>query len=117
MKKLLSIILFSLFALPVFSQNAVSDADEFDALQDLWNSTSGSSWTTKTGWPREGNWLRGTTAATMDGWYGIVVTNGDITEITLNSNNLSGTIPSSISKLTKLKVLNLSSNKLTGQIP
>ncbi|GJP78364.1 hypothetical protein CLOP_g8675 [Closterium sp. NIES-67] len=42
---------------------------------------------------------------------------GMITEISLNYNSLSGSLPASIGKLWKLRILELNTNNLTGSIP
>ncbi|MBS1506688.1 MAG: hypothetical protein JSS79_08585, partial [Bacteroidetes bacterium] len=97
--------------------NVVPDDQEFQALKALYDSLGGSAWTTKTNWPAAGNWPATATASQMGTWYGITVTNGDVTTITLNPNNLTGKIPSIISNLKALKGLNLGNNKLSGSIP
>src|SRR5688572_21659206 len=90
--------------------NLVPDSVEFQALKDLYTSTAGASWNNKTNWPT--TWPATATAAQMDLWFGILVSNGDITEISLYSNNLTGPLPASIGNLTALKSLTLHSNKL-----
>lgn len=101
----------------VFDEGLVPDAIEFAALKDLYDSLAGSGWTNKSGWPAAGSWPSSATATEMDAWLGIVVTGGDITEINLSSNNLTGKIPASIGNLAKLKNLYLLTNKLSGRIP
>jgi uncharacterized delta-60 repeat protein len=86
----------------------VPDA-EFFALIDLYNSTNGTGWTNKT------NWLS-TTVSECD-WFGVTCSDNHVWQIDLRNNNLSGTIPSSISALTSLYELFLSNNQLTGTIP
>ncbi len=81
---------------------------EYDALVALYNSTNGGSWTDNT------NWLVG---HEVDTWFGVNVVNGHVSEVNLNSNNLVGTIPSSISALSELVGLRLYDNSLTGSIP
>lgn len=85
----------------------VSEAEK-QALIDLYNTTNGTNWTHRT------NWL---TNAPVCDWYGVTVTNGKVTELTLISNNLVGEIPSSIRGLTHLIKLDLGTNQLTGTIP
>ncbi len=86
----------------------VPDAER-NALIDLYNSTNGS------GWYHKDNWL--STTVSECSWYGITCTGNHVTGINLSSNNLVGTIPSSISTLTYLQSLNLRANTLTGNIP
>src|SRR6185312_13351010 len=56
-------------------------------------------------------------SSTFGSWYGVTVTNGDITFLDLSVNNLTGTIPTSIGNLKGLNALFLSWNNLTGSIP
>ena len=79
------------------------------ALIALYNSTDGANWTNNT------NWLSADSA--LSTWYGITVTNGRVTELVLEENNLVGTIPSEIGNLTNLGGLHLYYNQLTGSIP
>jgi len=50
-------------------------------------------------------------------WHGITVEGSRVTEIKLNNNNLTGTIPSELGGLSSLQHLNLINNSLTGTIP
>ena len=104
---LLAIMIFFLFC--GMNQNLSAQVAEQDslALVALYDSTGGTNWTNNT------NWLTGPVST----WYGITVSNGRVTEISLNENNLAGTIPSEVGNLTKLFLLNLSSNQLSGSIP
>ena len=103
-------------AKPLYSQT-VSDSLEFLALKALYDNTDGANWTNNTGWPTPGNWPTSATAAEMATWYGITAYNGDLTEISLANNNLSGNLPSQLGDLTLLKKLSLGNNQLTGSIP
>ena len=79
------------------------------ALVDFFDSTGGTNWSNNV------NWL---TNAPVSSWLGIKVSGGRVTSISLNFNNLivNGSIPSSLSKLSKLTNLDLSTNKLSGTI-
>jgi RHS repeat-associated protein len=99
------------------TEGLVPDALEFQALKDLFDNTAGSSWTTKTNWPTTGSWPTFANNAQFGTWYGVTVTNGDITTLNLPSNNLTGPLPTSIGNLTKAQYLYLNNNKLSGSIP
>ena len=79
---------------------------ECEALVALYNSTNGAGWTNKT------NWL----TATMP-WYGVTVTDGHVSWIFLDGNNLTGPLPVEIGNLTGLRVAYLDSNHLSGSVP
>ncbi len=81
---------------------------ECQALEDLYTDTAGASWTTKTNWD---------TVSDVGTWYGVTRTGTHVTTILLNSNNLVGTLPSSISSLTGLVSFNVQNNTLSGPIP
>jgi RHS repeat-associated protein len=97
--------------------NTVADSIELSVLKNLYDSLGGPGWTTKTNWPAPGNWPATATAAQMGTWYGVGVTNGDISSISLGSNNLTGKLPSSIGQLTGLVQVFVNSNKLSGTAP
>jgi len=117
MKRLYSIILLLFSAVAYAQTNIVPDDVELQVLKNMYDSLGGSSWTTKTNWPTPGNWPATATSAQFGTWYGVTVANGDITQISLGTNHLVGTIPISISKLSKLTNLSLQSNQIGGTIP
>ncbi|HEY8935920.1 MAG TPA: hypothetical protein VIM65_11895, partial [Cyclobacteriaceae bacterium] len=90
---------------------SVADAIEFAALKDLYDSLGGASWTNKTNWPT--SWSTVATSTQMDTWNGVDISNGDISSLGLSQNNLTGKIPSSISKLKSLKVIDVHTNNIT----
>ncbi|SEK30428.1 Leucine-rich repeat (LRR) protein [Aquimarina amphilecti] len=109
----------------------VSESEK-QALIDLYNSTNGVNWRNNT------NWL---TDEPVCDWFGVTVSNGKVTKLTLalndvagplpnnfsdlihlesvtfERNSLTGTIPSSIGDMSNLTFLHLGSNQLTGEIP
>ncbi len=86
------------------------DTDALIALVGLYNSTGGSNWADNT------NWL---SQARLSLWYGVTTDSDDkVTELNLGDNNLSGSLPSSLSKLKDLTTLALSDNGgLSGPLP
>ena len=66
-------------------------------------------------WKRNDNWM---TDKPLDHWYGIVTNReGEVTQIILAGNNLTGAIPIILGQMKKLTNLNLAGNRLTGSIP
>ena len=63
-------------------------------------------------------WGRGTeTQKKIQNWTGVTVTNKRVARLLLNSNQMPGTIPSDLGKLSALTELSLRNNQLTGTIP
>lgn len=77
---------------------------ERDMLMELYNEMDGEKWTHKYNWNSTQN---------ISDWYG-VTTNADgfVTAISLPKNNLTGTLPESITKLKELTSLDLSGNSV-----
>ena len=74
----------------------------------LYNRTDGDKWTDNTGW---------LLSADPCTWFGVSCSGGQVLQISLISNKLTGSIPAELGNLTALSVLNLDNNKLTGSIP
>ena len=90
---------------PADPQDATADRD---ALVALYNATGGANWT------NNDNWL---SAEPISTWHGVTTDENDrVTEVSLFSNNLVGTIPD-LNALTQLWTLSLSDNQLSGPIP
>ncbi len=77
---------------------------ECEALVNLYHTTHGASWTTRTNW-----W----TSTTVWNWHGITLSGGHVTHINLWWNNLVWTLPS-ISGLNSLVELYVNNNSLTS---
>jgi Leucine-rich repeat (LRR) protein len=88
------------------AQTVIPEA-ECDALQALYLSTGGASWTLRTGW----------NAGNPCTWLGVTCAGGHVTVIDLEANNLSGTLPTTLGNLTGLQDLSLENNLLTGPLP
>ena len=87
---------------------AESDNDRA-VLEALYHATGGPNWRNST------NWL---TDAPLDEWAGVQTNdNGRVMSLELFSNQLTGSIPTSLGSLTNLEGLELGDNQLTGSIP
>lgn len=85
---------------------ATISRNEKNALLDLYTFTNGENWINK--------WDVNQPIST---WYGVTVVEDKVVNINLASNNLVGTIPSSIQDLVHLESFNVFKNKLSGQFP
>ncbi|MXX03541.1 MAG: hypothetical protein F4Z49_07240 [Gemmatimonadetes bacterium] len=83
---------------------------ERSALIALYNAADGGNWTGRQ------NWL---TAAPLSAWHGVTINDqGQVTSLDLADNNLEGTLPSRLSDLRSLSILDLSNNSsLSGPLP
>ena len=79
------------------------------ALAALYNATDGANWR------NNGNWLSN---APMGEWHGVTTdSDGRVTQLILDNNQLTGEIPAELGNLTYLTELHLDNNQLTGEIP
>lgn len=122
LRTLLFICLFILQGSFLIKSHSQCNLNDWQALQDLFVSTSGTTWSTNTGWDQVDPAINpagppaGCDLGTMHGVQ-VDVSSGRVKSLFLVSNQLSGTIPSSIGDLTGLTSLSLSVNMLTGSIP
>ena len=82
---------------------------ERTALIALYDATDGADWKINDGWLGDGaldRWLRVTTDE-----------NGQVTDLDLSANQLSGEIPAELGNLSRLELLYISDNNLTGALP
>ena len=75
---------------------------DFEVLKSIYNATGGSN-----AWNNQGNWL----SDRFQNWNFIEITNGRVTSINLQNNNLVGTFPN-IEGLDKLQSIDISNNNL-----
>ena len=89
---------------------AETDLDTLGALFALFNGTNGTGWTDRTNWNSD---------APLSDWFGVTVDgNGNVTELNLAGNNLSGHVPSALARLTRLKKIDFNDNEgLSGPLP
>eukprot|EP01094_Clydonella_sp_ATCC50884_P006560 TRINITY_DN15782_c0_g1_i1.p1 TRINITY_DN15782_c0_g1~~TRINITY_DN15782_c0_g1_i1.p1 ORF type:complete len:273 (-),score=78.47 TRINITY_DN15782_c0_g1_i1:169-987(-) len=87
---------------------AATTPEQKSALVALYNSTGGPYWFTR--WDID-------TDPCDNNWYGVLCANSNVYSLSLQSNNLTGTIPSALSGLTSLQFLYLSKNRLSSTLP
>ena len=79
-----------------------------EILEIFYEATGGDAWTDNT------NWL---SDEELDEWYGVQASDGKVSSLSLNENNLVGEIPPELGGLDDLFTLYLHTNKLSGPIP
>jgi Leucine-rich repeat (LRR) protein len=97
-------------AVSPFCNNAVGvTRDDCEALVALYNRTQGFQWTNKD------NWLTSPQVCT---WYGVECNANHVDRLTLDNNNLKGSLPPQLGKLTNVRGIHIAGNPgLTGLIP
>ena len=78
-------------------------------LLKLYDSTNGDQWLDAKNWGREDRRLKN--------WYGISAWDGNVTQIGLANNGLTGTLPRELGLLEHLETLGLYGNEIGGTIP
>ena len=78
------------------------------ALIALYNATDGPNWNVNHGWLSD---------EPLDTWFGVIVSDGRVRQLVLNTNQLSGSIPAELGNLTHLALVTLADNQLTGPVP
>ena len=121
-KILLKSMLCLLFIMNAFLLIAAIPAEERAALIEFYKSTNGDQWKSNEGWKMEPLYSDGfAMPGTEEFWKGLYVAGDDfgahVRRITLDNNNLTGTIPTGLNKLVFLDTLDLSENHLSGAIP
>ena len=88
--------------------------EDYAALEALYDATNGDDWNDNTNWKSN---------KPLGEWYGITTYpegtayEGRVQILSLEENNLVGTIPSELGDLSRATLIDLSRNKLTGGIP
>ena len=93
----------------IFRVPAGAPAITGTALVALYNATGGANWKDNT------NWLSN---EALSEWHGVTTSSdGRVTRLELNNNQLTGPIPAELGNLANLVYLNLRHNMLSGEIP
>ena len=95
--------------IPTTTEPTGSPDPERTALIALYDATDGGDWKINDGWLGDGaldKWLRVTTDES-----------GQVTDLDLSANQLSGEIPAELGILSRLELLYISDNNLTGALP
>ena len=100
--------------------SATTPASEVAALRDFYGALGGDGWVDSDGWTS----ARDPCGGSSEPWYGITCeTNASssnathVVDITLESNQLDGTLPASLADLPRLHRLDLQSNQVAGTTP
>jgi Leucine-rich repeat (LRR) protein len=93
-----------------FPNNTLGASRSLDSttLVGLYDTCGGPNWTNHTNWK---------STSVLDNWYGVTMSAGRVSRLSLGNNGLRGSFPKSLINLTALKYLALDSNQLSGSIP
>ncbi|MBO1351939.1 MAG: leucine-rich repeat domain-containing protein [Hormoscilla sp. GUM202] len=96
----------------------VLNVNDYAALKALIESIDEDDWNDKIGW-EDWDFSSQTPpfASDVNRWRGVTVVGSRVTEINLDNNNLSGTLPSELGSLSNLQTLDLEDNNLSGTLP
>lgn len=87
-----------------------SRCPDYDVMMDLYKATGGANWKNNSGWGQTDDCCT---------WYGVYKcdSSGNVVQLWLNDNRLTGIIPSSLGQLKRPIYIALQANSLTGSIP
>ncbi len=89
--------------------SVIDDDSDREVLRDFYDATRGASWT------NNANWL---SDRPLSEWHGVTVNGqGQVTQLNLRDNNLTGQLPAELGKLTSLEVISLDRNGIGGSLP
>ena len=98
-----------LLGTPAVGSGQGTVADDRSALEALYDATDGANWRSNDNWK---------TDEPLGQWFGVTTDSaGRVTDLRLDTNELSGTIPDQLGNLTSLETLILVTNELSGTIP
>lgn len=80
---------------------------ECEALVAFYNATNGDNWADNTGW------LTGA----ISSWFGVFIQEGSVSAISMNGNQVGGSLPPEIGDFANMRTLGLQSNQVTGLLP
>lgn len=89
---------------------ADAESDQYDFLSELYDKTSGEMWVNNT------NWLSKEDNITICDWYGITCAGKWVQKFNLKSNGLGGELPDRWERVPYLESIDMSNNKLLGQL-
>ena len=102
--RIVFLIVFQWQSISGYAQVNVQDSL---ALVALYNATDGTNWTNNT------NWL----STPVSQWYGVQLQANRVWMLSLNNNNLIGTLPNQVCDFTALKYWYFDGNKISGTVP
>lgn len=127
MKAAAWLFLLAVFSLPAEGQDQQPQSgvffqipeEEYDALVDLYNSTGGDFWSTNSGWLDQDAafWSGVDVEGVQYDTNGDVAVEGNVQQLDLYGNGLSGHLPASLGNFSQLLLLELGDNQIGGGIP
>ncbi len=104
----LALLIITIAAQPTDAQAGSPSVDR-DALVALYEATDGPNWKNNSNWISD---------EPLGAWHGVWTdVTGQVTDLDLQDNQLTGEIPAELGNLTNLRRLDLWGNQLTGEIP